>query len=146
MRSASVATAARARWSTLSSAWGAATWLHDKAQCFTLFATHYFEFTEFAARHRAAVNVHVSAVETDDGGNSAGSGAGGIAFLHEIRPGPASRSYGVQVARLAGMPAAVLHHARHALTELEQAAAGQQRQADLLWGGPFLIVSHFLQH
>ncbi|MGP1517544.1 MAG: MutS-related protein, partial [Ottowia sp.] len=108
-----------------------AAWLHDKAQCFTLFATHYFELTEFAARHRAAVNVHVSAVETDDGGNSAGSGAGGIAFLHEIRPGPASRSYGVQVARLAGMPAAVLHHARHALTELEQAAAGQQRQADL---------------
>ena len=71
-----------------------------------LFATHYFELTEFPATHTAAVNMHVSAAE---------SGAS-IVFLHELQPGPASKSYGVQVARLAGMPAAVLTHARHALT------------------------------
>ena len=75
---------------------GIAAHLHDKTQAFTLFATHYFELTEFPAKHHAAVNVHVSAAE---------SGAD-IVFLHEIQPGPASRSYGIQVARLAGMPAA----------------------------------------
>ncbi|MDM7455915.1 MAG: DNA mismatch repair protein MutS, partial [Tepidimonas sp.] len=69
-----------------------ATYLHDRVRAFTLFATHYFELTEFPARHPAAVNVHVSAVE--------GKGRE-IVFLHQIEPGPASRSYGVQVARLA---------------------------------------------
>jgi len=98
-----------------------ATQLHDKTQAFTLFATHYFELTEFPASHHAAVNVHVSAVEAGRD----------IAFLHTIEPGPASRSYGVQVARLAGMPAAVLHHARHALETLEAQASAAQRQVDL---------------
>ncbi|MDP2096652.1 MAG: DNA mismatch repair protein MutS, partial [Hydrogenophaga sp.] len=69
----------------LALAGGIATHLHDKARAFTLFATHYFELTEFPAHHHAAVNVHVSAVE---------SGKGGIVFLHQIEPGPASRSYG----------------------------------------------------
>jgi DNA mismatch repair protein MutS len=69
--------------------------LHDRNRSFTLFATHYFELTDFPAKHERAINVHVAAVESGDG----------IAFLHEIEPGPASRSYGVQVARLAGMPA-----------------------------------------
>ena len=76
---------------------GIATHLHNKVQCFALFATHYFELTEFPATHPAAVNMHVSAAES---GND-------IVFLHEIQSGPASRSYGVQVARLAGMPAPV---------------------------------------
>ena len=100
---------------------GIATHLHDKTQAFTLFATHYFELTEFPANHRAAVNVHVSAAE---------SGAS-IVFLHEIQPGPASRSYGIQVARLAGMPGAVLSHARHALASLEAGADASKVQVDL---------------
>jgi DNA mismatch repair protein MutS len=100
---------------------GIATHLHDKTQAFTLFATHYFELTEFPANHRAAVNVHVSAAE---------SGAN-IVFLHEIQPGPASRSYGIQVARLAGMPSAVLSHARHALASLEAGADASKAQVDL---------------
>ncbi len=105
----------------LALAGGIATHLHDKTQAFTLFATHYFELTEFPANHRAAVNVHVSAAE---------SGAS-IVFLHEIQPGPASRSYGIQVARLAGMPSAVLSHARHALASLEAGADASKVQVDL---------------
>ncbi|MFM1817384.1 MAG: mismatch repair protein MutS [Pseudomonadota bacterium] len=100
---------------------GIATHLHNKVQCFGLFATHYFELTEFPATHSAAVNMHVSAAESGSD----------IVFLHEIQPGPASRSYGVQVARLAGMPAAVLHHARHALQALESGAQDARAQVDL---------------
>ena len=107
----------------LSLATAIAAWLHDKAQCLTLFATHYFELTELPAACHAAINVHVSAAETGEGGS--------IAFLHEIQPGPASRSYGIQVARLAGVPAAVVNHARHVLARLETAAASQQAQSDL---------------
>ena len=100
---------------------GIATHLHNKVQCFALFATHYFELTEFPASHSAAVNMHVSAAESGSD----------IVFLHEIQPGPASRSYGVQVARLAGMPAAVLQHARHALQALESGAQSARAQVDL---------------
>jgi DNA mismatch repair protein MutS len=100
---------------------GIAAHLHDRTQAFTLFATHYFELTEFPAKHHAAVNVHVSAVE---------SGAD-IVFLHEIQPGPASRSYGIQVARLAGMPNAVVNHARTALTALEKHQEESREQVDL---------------
>ncbi len=102
--------------------------LHDKTQAFTLFATHYFELTEFPARHRAAVNVHVSAVE---------SGAD-IVFMHAIEAGPASKSYGIQVARLAGMPAAVLNHARSTLNALEAHAESAQAQVDLFAPPPDL--------
>ncbi|MBS0404053.1 MAG: DNA mismatch repair protein MutS, partial [Proteobacteria bacterium] len=104
---------------------GIAAHLHDKVQAFTLFATHYFELTEFPATHHAAFNVHVTAAETT------GSGGHDIVFLHELQPGPASRSYGIQVARLAGVPAAVVNHARHALAQLEQGAAAHQAQVDL---------------
>ena len=100
---------------------GIATYLHDKTQAYSLFATHYFELTEFAANHRAAVNVHVSAAES---GND-------VVFLHEIQPGPASKSYGIQVARLAGMPSGVLSHAKHALAALESQAQGSRAQVDL---------------
>jgi DNA mismatch repair protein MutS len=65
--------------------------------------------------------MHVSATE---------SGAD-IVFLHEIQPGPASRSYGIQVAKLAGMPSPVLHHARHALAALEERAGENDLQVDL---------------
>ncbi|MDH4426630.1 MAG: DNA mismatch repair protein MutS [Acidovorax sp.] len=100
---------------------GIATHLHDKTRAFTLFATHYFELTELPARARHAVNMHVSAAE---------AGAD-IVFLHEIQPGPASRSYGIQVAKLAGMPSPVLHHARHTLAALEERAGEDDLQVDL---------------
>ncbi len=103
-----------------------ATQLHNKTQAFALFATHYFELTEFPAEHHAAMNVHVSAAE---------SGAD-IVFLHEVQAGPASRSYGIQVAKLAGMPAAVLHQARHALQALEVRAAQTHAQVDLFAAAP----------
>jgi DNA mismatch repair protein MutS len=100
--------------------------LHDKTQAFTLFATHYFELTEFPAKHHAAVNVHVSAAESGQD----------IVFLHEIQAGPASKSYGIQVARLAGMPAAVVNHARHALGALEANAQDAKAQVDLFAAPP----------
>ena len=100
---------------------GIAAHLHDKCQAYTLFATHYFELTGFPAQHHCAVNMHVSAAE---------SGAD-IVFLHEIQPGPASRSYGIQVARLAGMPVAVVNHARHALAALETQQEQSRVQVDL---------------
>ena len=105
----------------LALAGGIASHLHDKTQAFTLFATHYFELTEFPAKHHGAVNVHVSAAESGSD----------IVFLHEIQAGPASRSYGIQVARLAGMPTGVLQHARHALAALEAQASESQAQVDL---------------
>ncbi|MDO8906464.1 DNA mismatch repair protein MutS [Hydrogenophaga sp.] len=107
---------------------GIAAHLHDKAKAFTLFATHYFELTEFPATHHAAVNVHVSAVE--------GGGKGNIVFLHQIEPGPASRSYGIQVARLAGVPAAVVQHARQALAALEGQSEKSRLQVDLFAAPP----------
>jgi DNA mismatch repair protein MutS len=99
---------------------GIATHLH-KSQAFTLFATHYFELTEFPAQHHGAVNVHVSAAENGHD----------IVFLHEIQSGPASRSYGIQVAKLAGVPASVVNHARHALSALETQQSSAQAQVDL---------------
>jgi DNA mismatch repair protein MutS len=105
---------------------GIAAHLHDRTQAFTLFATHYFELTEFPAKHHAAVNVHVSATESGSD----------VVFLHEIQPGPASRSYGIQVARLAGMPAAVVNHARHALERLEQQQVLAREQVDLFEAPP----------
>ncbi|MCV2364535.1 DNA mismatch repair protein MutS [Paucibacter sp. DJ1R-11] len=95
--------------------------LHDKSRAFTLFATHYFELTEFPSKHPQAINCHVGAVESGDS----------IVFLHEIQPGPASRSYGVQVARLAGMPASLVRQARATLEALEAKAGEGQAQIDL---------------
>jgi DNA mismatch repair protein MutS len=98
-----------------------ATQLHERNRAFTLFATHYFELTEFPAKHERAVNLHVGAVESGHD----------IVFLHQIEPGPASRSYGVQVARLAGMPPALVRQARATLEALEAKAAAGQAQVDL---------------
>ena len=103
-----------------------ATQLHDKTQAFTLFATHYFELTEFPAQHHQAVNVHVSATESGRD----------IVFLHEIQAGPASKSYGLHVARLAGMPSAVVNQARHVLQALEAHAEQSQQQVDLFAAAP----------
>ncbi len=108
-----------------------ATQLHDKTQAFCLFATHYFELTEFPASHHSAVNVHVSAAESGRD----------IVFLHAIEPGPASRSYGVQVARLAGMPAAVLNQARRTLDALEAQSTASRAQVDLFAAAPLEAIA-----
>jgi len=99
--------------------------LHDRSRAFTLFATHYFELTEFPAKHERAVNVHVAAAESHTASGD------DIVFLHEIQPGPASRSYGVQVARLAGMPTPLLRQARAMLEALEAQQLRHQAQIDL---------------
>ena len=98
-----------------------ATHLHDRNRSFTLFATHYFELTEFPKKHDRALNVHVSAAESGDD----------IVFLHDIQPGPASRSYGVQVARLAGMPSSLVRQARTTLEALETQQRSSDAQIDL---------------
>jgi DNA mismatch repair protein MutS len=110
---------------------GIATHLHDKTQAFTLFATHYFELTEFPAQHHQALNVHVSATESGHD----------IVFLHNIQMGPASRSYGIQVARLAGMPTGVVNHARHTLSALESRAQAAQTQVDLFAPPPLTEIT-----
>ncbi|KQV48060.1 DNA mismatch repair protein MutS [Pelomonas sp. Root1217] len=100
--------------------------LHDKTRAFTLFATHYFELTEFPAKHTMAQNWHVSAVESGED----------IVFLHELQPGPASRSYGVQVAKLAGMPASLVRQARATLEALEARQNAADDQFDLFAAPP----------
>ncbi|KQV92520.1 DNA mismatch repair protein MutS [Pelomonas sp. Root1237] len=100
--------------------------LHDKTRAFTLFATHYFELTEFPAKHAQAQNWHVSAVESGED----------IVFLHELQPGPASRSYGVQVAKLAGMPASLVRQARATLEALEARQNAADDQFDLFAAPP----------
>jgi DNA mismatch repair protein MutS len=100
--------------------------LHDKTRAFTLFATHYFELTEFPAKHALAQNWHVSAVESGED----------IVFLHELQPGPASRSYGVQVAKLAGMPASLVRQARATLEALEARQNAADDQFDLFAAPP----------
>ncbi|HLT26669.1 MAG TPA: DNA mismatch repair protein MutS [Zeimonas sp.] len=92
---------------------------HNRA--LTLFATHYFELTRLSERHPQAVNLHLAAAEH----------RGGIVFLHALRDGPANRSYGLQVARLAGVPAPVVRAAERMLGELEAHARAQQPQLDL---------------
>ncbi|MDO8375765.1 MAG: DNA mismatch repair protein MutS [Aquabacterium sp.] len=100
--------------------------LHDRNKAFTLFATHYFELTEFPVKHERAQNMHVSAVEAGHD----------IVFLHAIEPGPASRSYGVQVARLAGMPVGLVRQARATLEALEAQQRAGDAQVDLFAAPP----------
>lgn len=78
-------------------------------RAFTLFATHYFELTELADTLPSVTNIHFAATETENK----------IAFLHTVTPGPASKSYGIQVARLAGLPRNVIESARRKLEALE---------------------------
>ena len=98
--------------------------LHDRNQSFTLFATHYFELTRLPQKHPRALNVHVGVAEAGDD----------IVFLHELQHGPASRSYGVQVARLAGMPHTLIRQARATLTSLESQQRATDPQIDLFSG------------
>ncbi|WP_108126821.1 DNA mismatch repair protein MutS [Saccharospirillum mangrovi] len=93
----------------LSLAWAAASELVGNKGALTLFATHYFEMTALPEVYPKAQNLHLDATEHDDR----------LVFLHRVQPGPASQSFGIQVARLAGVPTAVIDAARAKLSELE---------------------------
>ena len=93
----------------LSLAWASALHLLRDNRALTLFATHYFELTELAHAHKGLANVHLSAIEHHDD----------IVFLHQVKDGAASKSYGLQVAKLAGVPTAVIHQATLKLRQLE---------------------------
>jgi DNA mismatch repair protein MutS len=97
----------------LSLAWAAAVQLARTVQSFTLFATHYFELTSLPQQCPTMANVHLDATEHLDH----------VVFLHNIQEGPANRSFGLQVARLAGIPVPVLQAAQDKLRELERGAA-----------------------
>lgn len=94
----------------LSLAWSAAEYLAHESRALTLFATHYFELTQLADLLEGVENVHLNAVEHNDH----------IIFMHEVQPGPASQSYGLQVAQLAGVPRSVITSARRKLIQLEE--------------------------
>jgi DNA mismatch repair protein MutS len=110
----------------LALAWAIARHLVETTSSFTLFATHYFELTQLPDAHPAAANVHLSAVEHKDS----------IVFLHAVQPGPASQSYGLQVAQLAGVPQAVIRAARRHLAELEAHSLQASPQFDLFAAAP----------
>lgn len=97
----------------LSLAWASAAYLADKVKAFTLFATHYFEMTALPEQHNNVVNVHLKATEHNDR----------IIFLHSVEQGPASQSYGLQVAQLAGVPNSVIQQARSQLQRLESGSS-----------------------
>ncbi|MES2017879.1 MAG: DNA mismatch repair protein MutS [Pseudomonadota bacterium] len=105
----------------LALAWAIARHLIDTSRSFTLFATHYFELTQLPDSHPTAANVHLSAVEHKDS----------IVFLHAVQAGPASQSYGLQVAQLAGVPQTVIKAARKHLARLESQALDATPQLDL---------------
>ncbi|MEN6585637.1 MAG: DNA mismatch repair protein MutS [Sulfuricella sp.] len=110
----------------LALAWAIARQLIAKTQCHTLFATHYFELTQLAQEFRQVVNVHLDAVEHRDH----------IVFLHSVEEGPASQSYGLQVAQLAGVPAIVIQQAKKRLLQLEQQGMTASPQGDLFAAAP----------
>ena len=93
----------------LSIAWAAAVALSERVRALTFFATHYFELTALPESHASMANVHLDATEHDDH----------VVFMHHIQEGPANRSFGLEVAKIAGVPHGVLLHARQKLTELE---------------------------
>ncbi|MDA1075816.1 MAG: DNA mismatch repair protein MutS [Proteobacteria bacterium] len=106
----------------LALAWSTAEFLARDVRAYTLFATHYFELTGLPEQLDGAANVHLDATEHN----------GRIVFMHQVREGAASQSYGIQVARLAGVPDAVIERASARLRELEdEQAAAHPHQADL---------------
>jgi DNA mismatch repair protein MutS len=105
----------------LSIAWATVEHLHDVNRCRALFATHYHELTALAGRLADVSNATIDVKEWQDR----------IVFLHKVKPGAADRSYGIQVAKLAGLPAAVLGRATEVLALLEKAEARKPRGASL---------------
>ncbi len=102
----------------VSLAWAITEHLHDRIGCRTLFATHYHELTDLAADRSGIRNLTVEVAEQDDD----------VAFLHRIVPGAATKSYGIHVARLAGVPRRVLSRAREVLATLETLNVGLTEQ------------------
>ena len=111
-----------ATWDGLSIAWAVMEHLHAKNRCRALFATHYHEMTGLSAKLPGVENATVAVREWE----------GEVIFLHEVRKGAADRSYGVQVARLAGLPASVVERARDILHQLESGAREGARPKALL--------------
>jgi DNA mismatch repair protein MutS len=109
--------------------------LVEENACLTLFATHYFEITALAARLPAVANVHVATTQTRDR----------LVFLHQVREGPANQSHGLAVAALAGVPRAVIAHARELLTQLERGHGVGQAQLDLFAPGGTAAVPATLE-
>lgn len=112
----------------LSLAWACAEWLAKKTQSLTLFATHYFELTSLPNQLKGVANVHLDALEHNDT----------IAFMHSVQEGAASKSYGLAVAALAGVPKQVIQLAKQKLAQLEQlsqqtAQLHDNPQGDLLF-------------
>ena len=105
----------------LALAWAIARHLVEKSRSLSLFATHYFELTRLAVEYREVANVHLDAVEHKDS----------IVFLHHVEEGPASQSYGLQVAALAGVPKPVIRQAQRTLQQLEDASLARGNQSDL---------------
>lgn len=103
----------------LSIAWAAIEHLHESNRCRTLFATHYHELTALAAKLPRLFNATVRVKEWQ----------GDVVFLHEVLPGSADRSYGIQVAKLAGLPPAVISRAKSVLAKLEAQDRGQNARA-----------------
>lgn len=93
----------------LSLAWACAEYINNTINAFTLFATHYFELTQLAENTEGMCNVHLNAIEHNDT----------IKFMHNVQQGAASKSYGLQVAQLAGVPEHVIQVAKQKLTTLE---------------------------
>ncbi len=100
----------------LSLAWAVARHIAARVQAFTLFATHYFELTALAAQIEACRNVHLDATEHGEE----------VVFMHAVKDGPANRSYGLQVAQLAGVPREVIAQAREYLAALESERDGRR--------------------
>ena len=105
----------------LALAWAIAHRLAERNRCLALFATHYFELTALPAEMEGCANVHFDAVEHRDG----------IAFLHAVEEGPANKSYGLQVAKLAGVPAETVRQARAYLARIDKFSARSDAQTDL---------------
>ncbi|WP_027580802.1 DNA mismatch repair protein MutS [Bradyrhizobium sp. Ai1a-2] len=103
----------------LSIAWAAIEHLHENNRCRTLFATHYHELTALSAKLPRLFNATVRVKEWQ----------GNVVFLHEVLPGSADRSYGIQVAKLAGLPPAVISRAKSVLAKLEAQDRGQTARA-----------------
>ena len=113
----------------LSLAWAAARHIAQHSRAFTLFATHYFELTSLPEALPACANVHLDATEHGET----------LIFLHTVKAGPANQSYGLQVARLAGVPGAVVAQAREYLARLERREHGAARhgpQAEFVFEPP----------
>ena len=116
----------------LALAWATAVDLAQRSRAFTLFATHYFELTSLVSSYPTMNNLHLAATEHN----------GSIVFLHNVRQGAASQSYGIQVARLAGIPDPVLQQAQAVLADLEQRSAADSPVQDDLFGTPEIGASH----